>query len=103
MTKRRYNFLRLVALLMIVLGLLGALAGIGLGVVMIVRPSLLLGELATADLRNSYALTGAVVIVGSLLGGLIMAAVGQLYQVFLELLEVNRLQVKGLKAMVDRN
>lgn len=101
MTKRRYNFLRLVALLMIVLGLLGALAGIGLGIVMIVKPSLLLGELLDTGLRNTYTLTGGLLIVGSLLGGLVMAAIGQLYQVLLELLEVNRLQVKGIKALVD--
>jgi hypothetical protein len=102
MTKRKYNFLRLTALLMIILGILGALVGIVFGVIMIVRPSLLLPIATTNDLRNAYTMTGALIIVGSLLGGLLLAAMGQYYQAFLELLEVNRIQVRGLKALVDR-
>lgn len=103
MTKRRYNFLRLTALLMIILGILGMLAGIVLGVILIVRPSLIMpGAPFSADVLRTYALTGAIVIVSSVLGGIVMAAIGQLYQVVLELLEVNRLQVKGLKAIADR-
>lgn len=102
MTKRRYRFLRLTALLMIILGVLMILAGIIFGLIMIIRPSLLLPIATTIELRNSYTVTGAFSIIGGLLGGLMLAGLGQFYQAFLEMLEVNRLQVKGLKAIVDR-
>lgn len=95
---RRYIFLRLMALLLIVLGIVAALAGIFFGSVLIIRPSLLLGELTDASLRDT-SLTGALVIVGGLVGGLVLAAMGQFYQVMLELLAVNRTQGKALTYM----
>lgn len=97
--ERRYIFLRLMALLLIILGIVAALAGIFFGSVLIIRPSLLLGELADASLRNTYTLTGALVIIGGLVGGLVLAAMGQFYQVMLELLNVNRTQGKALTYM----
>lgn len=102
MTRRRYNFLRLTALLMIVLGLISALISIVVGVILIVRPSLIMPPPETAEILNNYRVTGMIVIVSGLIGGLVLAAMGQFYQAFLEMLEVNRLQVKGLKALVDR-
>ena len=102
MTKRRYRFLRLTALLMIILGVLIMLAGIIFGLILIIRPSLLLPLAETVDVRSAYTVTGAVSLIGGMLGGLLLTGLGQYYQAFLEMLEVNRLQVKGLKALVDR-
>lgn len=102
MTKRRYRFLRLTALLMIILGVLIMLAGIVFGLILIVRPSMLLPVATTVEVRSAYTATGALSLIGGLLGGLLLTGLGQYYQAFLEMLEVNRLQVKGLKALVDR-
>ena len=52
------------------------------------------------DVRSAYTATR-----GQPDGGLrrvLLTGLGQYYQAFLEMLEVNRLQVKGLKALVDR-
>lgn len=103
MTKRRYNFLRLTSLLMLILGVLLAIAGIALGIIMIVRPSLLVGELLPADQRGVFTVIGGLTILGGLLGGMLLSALGQYFQAFLELLELNRIQVRGLKAMLDNN
>ncbi|GIK28704.1 MAG: hypothetical protein J5J04_06215 [Anaerolineae bacterium] len=96
---RRYVFLRLMALLLIILGIVAALAGIFAGSVMIIRPSLILGDSADASMRNTYTLIGALIIIGGLVGGLVLAAMGQFYQVVLELLYVNRTQGKALTYM----
>lgn len=102
MTKRRYRFLRALALLMIVVGVVGALIGTFVGLIIVIRPSLLLPAATTVDMRNIYTTTGIIIVGGSILGGVAMAAMGQFFQAFLELLEINRLQVKGLKALFDK-
>ncbi len=50
-------------------------------------------------MRNTYTLIGALIIIGGLVGGLVLAAIGQFYQVVLELLYVNRTQGKALTYM----
>ena len=76
MTKRRYRFLRLTALLMIILGVLIMLAGIIFGLILIIRPSLLLPLATTVELRNAYTVTGAGSLIGGLLGGLLLTGLG---------------------------
>lgn len=102
MTRRRYRFLRLAALLMIIIGVLGMLAGLVVGLIMVIRPSLILPAATTEAVLIGYRTSGGIIIASSLIGGLILAALGQYYQAFLELLEVNRQQVRGLKALVDK-